>query len=1074
MKVIPRLLGLMMLTAATAYGQNRPDALKAGFITPPDSVKPSVYWYWMSDNISATGVTKDLEAMAAAGIGRAFIGNIGMNKTETPYGNVKLFSDEWWKITQQAIRKAGRVGVDIGLFNSPGWSQSGGPWVKPEQAMRYLASTVQQVKGPGEVTVQLKAPAAFFQDVAVLAFPRPEEDDNVIAAHQPTLHSDITLTDIQRLTDNDTATAVSFPAKSLQIDITVKEDFTARSLVLYPASSPFTAQCELQVMHGAGYRTVKTFSIDRSNPEKHVGFMPYGPVAVSFPSATGRQFRLLFRSVRGKAGLSEIALHAGPRLPHYIEKQLAKMFQTPLPMWGEYQWPASTEPDNKKQVIDPSTVINLSSSLSKDGTLRWKAPPGNWLLIRYGMTPTGVNNSPAVPEGTGPEVDKMNKQALAAHFNAFVGKIQHSLPAADRKALKYVVADSYETGSQNWTDELAADFQKRYGYDPLPWLPVLTGRIVGSADQSDRFLWDLRRIIADRVAYDYVGGLRELSHRNGLRVWLENYGHWGFPGEFLQYGGQSDEIGGEFWNEGELGSIENKAASSAAHIYGKTKVSAESFTAGGLAYQRYPALLKKRGDWSFTEGINNTLLHVYIQQPYEERSPGVNAGFGTEFNRKNTWFRLGKAFIDYIRRCNFLLQQGKPVIDVAYFIGEDAPKMTGIRDPELPKGYSYDYINAEVIRQRLQVQDGRLVLPDGMQYRVLVLPPLKTMRPELLRRIKELVAAGATVLGPAPERSPSLQHYPSADREVKQLAAELWGKVDGTTVKSASYGKGKVLLGYTLQETLDLLKTEPDFQADKRLPVLYAHRATPSADIYFVTNQDTATLTFSPAFRISGRQPEWWDPVTGHTRALPVFTAQQHTTVVPLKLEAFQSGFVVFRNGSSAAVNQATENFPAARPLLEIKGPWGLQFDTAMRGPAQPVSWTSLQDWSKSSDEKIRDYSGTVIYRTSFNVNALPHGSRIYLNLGTVKVIAGVKVNGIPAGTSWTAPWQVDVTRIIKEGKNDLEIEVANTWVNRLIGDSRLPPDQRRTWTNVNIYTPNSPYEPSGLIGPVTLKAAAF
>ncbi|RYD83957.1 MAG: glycoside hydrolase family 2, partial [Sphingobacteriales bacterium] len=299
--------------------------------------------------------------------------------------------------------------------------------------------------------------------------------------------------------------------------------------------------------------------------------------------------------------------------------------------------------------------------------------------------------------------------------------------------------------------------------------------------------------VADRVAYDYVGGLRDISHENGLTTWLENYGHWGFPGEFLQYGGQSDEIGGEFWSEGSLGDIENRAASSSAHIYGKTRVSAESFTCAGAPFSRYPALMKQRGDRFFTEGINNTLLHVYISQAYEDKAPGVNAWFGNEFNRKNTWFYDMDIFLQYIKRCNMMLQQGKYVADIAYFISEDAPKMTGTQNPKMPQGYSFDYINGEVIKTRLKVKDGKLVLPDGMQYSILVLPQMTTMRPGLLQKIKDLVEDGAVVLGPKPQTSPSLQGYPAADKDVQKLADELWGDINGSSVKTHKLGKGMIM-----------------------------------------------------------------------------------------------------------------------------------------------------------------------------------------------------------------------------------------------------------------------------------------
>lgn len=1048
-------------------------ALETNFIHPPASIQTSVYWYWMSDNISKQGVVKDLHAMKSVGINRAFIGNIGYETT--PYGKVKLFTEEWWDIMHTALKTATELNIEIGIFNSPGWSQSGGPWIKPQQAMRYLKSVETPVKGPLKLNTILSKPEGDFQDVRVIAYKAFKSYNTSIADLKPKLSSNLKVNNLEAMIDGkqNTETALS-GSNPVHIDLEVAQDFTARSVVVYPAHKRLGAKAEIQIKDGAGYKTIKSFIIDRGNDNLNVGFDPYGPVAISIPATTAKVFRLVFKDASPEFGIAELKISAAPAIESFTEKTLAKMYQSPLPYWHEYQWPVQPTVEDKALVIDPASVIDISAKMAKDGTLKWDVPAGEWIIMRSGMLPTGVKNGPASPEGTGLEVDKMSKEHVASHFDAFLGEIMKRVPAEDRKTWKVAVEDSYETGGQNWTDGLLEKFKANYGYDPLPYLPVMEGRVVGSQDQSDRFLWDLRRFIADRVSYDYVGGLREISHKYGLTTWLENYGHWGFPGEFLQYGGQSDEIAGEFWSEGELGNIENRAASSAAHIYGKTKVSAESFTAGGKTYARYPYMMKQRGDRFFTEGINNTLLHVYIQQPTDDIVPGINANFGNEFNRHNTWFSYLDLFTAYIKRSNFMLQQGLYVADVAYFIGEDAPKMTGITDPALPQGYSFDYINAEVIKGRVKVQDGKMVLPDGMSYHLLVLPKLETMRPELLRKIKDLVAQGAHILGPAPKRSPGLAGFPAADTEVQKLAAELWGNVDGTTVKSGKFGKGTVMSGLDMQTALDELKIIPDFKLKNNEPVLYIHRKTANEEIYFVSNQSESTVSFSPVFKVVAQQPELWDPVTGKIRMLPEYSSNGSSTTVPMKLGPLESAFIVFRKPASS-IGSGHVNYPEEQAVSTITASWEVTFDhDSKRGPAKPVVFKELTDWIKNADESIKYYSGTAVYRTNYKGTKAEEGERLFLELGDVKVMAKVKVNGVDVGGVWTYPWHVEVTNALKSGDNLIEISVVNTWVNRLIGDSKLPVAERKTWSGDNPYRPDSALEPSGLRGPVSIRSVKY
>ncbi len=694
--MMKRLLSLVFAFFAAGLFAND---LERNFQTPPETIRPSVYWYWINDNISKEGVVKDLEAMKEVGIGRAFIGTIGEQGGD--YGPHKVLSEAWWDITHEALKTATRLGIDIGIFNSPGWSQSGGPWIEPERSMRYLAFSETKCIGPKKFEGKLAAPGEGFQDVKILAFKAPENKGLKIP-FQTEKHGDV-------------------------FDVNLGEEKTIRSLV-FKTMTPTSVNVEISAKIGGVFQSVKTVRFNRSNAALNVGFNPFAPAVIAIPATKTREFSLKFHEVHGPA-LLEIDFRTDPAVESVAEKTLAKMWPTPLPLWDAYRWPEQPELDDINLAVNPKDVLDITEFMKPDGVLTWNVPEGEWTILRTGMMTTGVENGPASPEAKGLEVDKMSREHVAFHFDAYLGELLRKIPEADRKSLKVAVQDSYETGGQNWTDDFIEAFNKTYEYNPVPFIPVMNGVVVGSPEISDRFLWDLRRFVADRVAYEYVGGLRDAANKHGMTTWLECYGHWGFPGEFLQYGGQSDEIGGEFWNEGDLGSIENRAASSCGHIYGKTKISAESFTAGGGVYERYPRLLKKRCDWSYTEGINDTLLHLYIHQPYDDKTPGINAWFATEFNRKNTWFYEMKPFIEYMRRCMFMLQQGQNVADVAYFIGEDCPKMTGTCDPPLPKGYSFDYINGEVIREKLTVKGGKLVLPHGTSYRLLVLPNQTTMRP---------------------------------------------------------------------------------------------------------------------------------------------------------------------------------------------------------------------------------------------------------------------------------------------------------------------------------------------------------
>ena len=1045
--------------------------IQTGFVTPHDTNSVWCYWYWIGDDISKEGITKDLEAMKSVGIGAAFIGNINPDEVD---GRVPMLSEEWWEHMVHAVNEGKRIGVDIGTFNCPGWSMSGGPWVEPEMAMRHMIFSETTVLGAGTVKQQLAQPKKEFQDTHVLAFPTLKATKTNLTNANTIIKSKPRIDNTEALLDEDLSSVAFFKGRNeYSFEFKTEETITARSIQLFPGKMGFKAVCELFAQIDGDYKLIKSFVFDRQNTNVNVGPDVYGSVSISLPDVQSNSFKLVCndggRRWSPRSGFAEIEISEAPVLEHFVEKKMGKMFPSPLPKWDSYIWENQKEIDAKELKVSGSEVIDISDKMDANGLLTWDAPEGEWTVMRFGMTPTGTTNSPSAPQGKGYEIDKASSKIARFHYDNYVGELLRRVPEGNKSALKYVIADSYEQGSQNWTDGFEKTFENKFGYNPKEYLPVFAGKVVNSVEESNRFLWDLRRSVADAVAYEYVGGLREVSNENNLKLWLENYGHWGFPSEFLMYGGQSNLVAGEFWNEGELGNIECKSGSSAAHIYGKPVTSAEAFTASGKAFQRHPAMLKKRGDWSFTEGINHFVLHLYIHQPDDNRVPGVNAWFSTEFNRHNTWFKQSKTWIEYLRRCQHLLQQGQYVADVCYFIGEDAPMMTGARNPELPDGYSYDYINAEVILERLSVKDDKFVLPDGTSYSVMVLPPNKTMRPELLAKIEELVKQGGVIFGQAPEKSPSMTNYPECDIQVKELSQKLWSAEKEANSGIRKYGDGYVVDELDLKSTLETLEIHKDVELNTKQTVLWTHRNMPGMEIYFLTNQSEEVVNFEPSFRVNGMNPQLWDAVTGKMRTLNEFTEKDGRISVPIKMEAYQSWFVVFSNNTENVDNGYQQNFPEFKTVQTVNNEWTVDFQNKKIGPKSPMKFEKLSDWSLSKDEKIKYYSGTAIYETTFELTDIPENKDLFINLGKVSVMAKVKINGVDLGGTWIAPYRLNAIEHLQKGTNKIEIEVVNLWRNQLIKDKKLPKEERYTWHLVDDIKRNEDAHSSGLLGPVTI-----
>ncbi len=731
-------------------------------------------------------------------------------------------------------------------------------------------------------------------------------------------------------------------------------------------------------------------------------------------------------------------------------------------------------------------VIDLTALIDRDGRLKWDAPPGEWLVTRYGHASNFKMTRPCPAAAVGLECDRLSRAGIDAHFDAFLKKIIDGAGTAAGGTLVFAHIDSWVAGCQNWTASFPAEFRARRGYDLHPWLPVMAGRVVGSAELSERFLWDVRTTVSEMIRDNYAGRLRQLVQAHGMKLSIEAYGH--LCVDNLSYAGIADMPMSEFWAMGNgtfptPGGYEtsSKAMASAAHVYGRPIVGAESFTSG-RGWQDHPFLLKAMGDKAFCRGINRMVFHLSAHQAYENMIPGLtHRKWGEHFQRHNTWWDYSRVWTDYLSRCQHLLRQGEFVADVCYCVGEGAPLIVENMTLEMPDGYDYDLCSSEIVLQ-MKVRDGRIVLPSGMSYRYLLLPDTDRMTVPLANKIRELVDEGAHVVGgKRPKGSPGLTGYPQCDAEVAKIATALW---DAKRVAS-----GKNLAEVFIQDGL-----QPDFEGSG---LLYLHRRVGNADVYFVSHQQDQPQYSKCTFRIAAKVPELWDPETGSIRELPDFVENQGRITVPLHFEPMQSWFVVFRKRGGALNTGAGKNFTRPRALREITGGWQVTFDPKWGGPKQPVSFEKLTDWSKHANPGVRYYSGTAVYRKTIELSeseASGREGRLLLDLGTVAVMARVRLNSAECGIAWKPPYRVDITRAARPGKNEMEIDVVDLWINRMIGDEQLPEDSnwlnfetlaewpawfkagaprpsgRYTFTSCKHYKKDSPLVPSGLLGPVSLR----
>ncbi|HEV2326102.1 MAG TPA: glycosyl hydrolase [Terracidiphilus sp.] len=1107
---------LSLGSCGAALAQNTADALRSGFENPPESAKPRVWWHWMNGNITKEGIKLDLDWMHRVGIGGYQTFDAALSTPQVVKQRLVYMTPEWKDAFKYAIDIGDQFGMEMAIAGSPGWSESGGPWVPPSEGMKKYVWSETVIEGGQPFNGKLAHPpenTGAFQDMGIRdalrgpAKPAPQyyADSVVVAYRQPesdvsleSLHPEITASggspDTAMLTDGDLSKSTGIPippaGEKAWIQYAFTKPVTIRAVTLvtndpsrivsmiYGIAAP---QKALEASDdGQTWRTVSELATGES-PE----------TTVSFPAVTAKYFRVTFlrvppppppawakglnpRSFGLNAGpapteyeIAELVLHPGARVNHFEQKAA---FVT-APDLYEY----ATPPVGPNDAVKKSDVINLTSKMGPDGTLDWTPPPGRWVVLRFGYSLLGITNHPATAEATGLEVDKLNGKDVRQYMENYLDSYKNTVgpEMMGRRGIKYVINDSWEAGSQNWTDNMIADFKRLRGYDPVPWMPVLTGEVVGSAADSDRFLWDFRETIGDLIANQHYGVLESVLHE-----W-----HMGHYGESHESGRAfvADGMEVKKFNEVPMSAMwtqtpgvnniqydynaDDRESASVAHIYGQNLAAAESMTAAAAPWAWSPATLKPTADQEFLNGINRFCIHESAHQPLVGKAPGLTLGpFGQWFNRNETWAEQAGPWVTYIARNSFMLQQGHFGADVIYYYGQDS-NLTAIynkKSPDLPAGYGFDYVNADALIHVLKVDgEGNLTTPGGTTYRILGLASYsRHMSLPVLRAIHQLVMDGATVAGPKPTDDPSLADSQS---EFQSLSDELFG--DGSGVHHV--GKGTVYSGQTVAEALTAMHVQPDFSyTGSENKLKFIHRKLADGDLYLVDNRSDNPAQVQATFRVAGRAPQLWYAETGNSEPVSYSIADGRTTV-PLNLEPWGTVYVVFRKPTSQ--NSLTVADPTDTTVANINGPWKVDFQPGRGAPAS-ITMDKLIDWSKSDDSGVKYFSGIGTYTKT--VQASPDwfrkGAHLWIALGDVKNLAVVTVNGKNMGETWHAPYRVDVTSALKPGANQIRIEVVNAWVNRLIGDQQ-PGATKYTFADVKPYRADSQLLPSGLIGPVTV-----
>ena len=1040
---------------------------EAAFQSPAKVYYPETWFHFIGGNVATNGITADLEAIAAAGFSgiHLFHGQFGgaWPGVET---QIPCLSSMWNDAVQYTAKECKRLGLRFTMQNCPGWAMSGGPWIQPQNAMRHLVWSRTDAEG-GTIDIKLDQPQPSnedwrnYQDITVLAFPTPLDDTGTFLTPESTKSNDSI--DWKGFLSGGVG-AQKIPAVSEEdphwVEITFDSPVKIRTLEFPSVNSLLHARCyepgvslKLQaILPDGSTKDVLSTELPQAS------WQDDKPVSFACSEVEGvKVYRFSFVN-KYNITLNPIRLYSGARKNNW-ESEAGWTLRS-IERTGDL---AKQSPE---AYIPFDSIRDLTAYMDSEGNLKWESPGGKWTILRIGHVNTGMKNGPAPAEGTGWECNKLSESGAMAHYAGYIGKLSGENGPLAGGLLNGMLMDSWECKTQTWTPNMENEFERVSNYSLRKWLPAVFGYVIDDQETTYRFLYDWRRTIGDLFVNQFYGRMAKMAKENNLSITYETAAGDIFPADILEYYKYADVPMCEFWqpfSEGYVGSLNFKPikpTASAARMYGKPRVSAEAFTSFSLTWDEHWEMLKEVANINWVEGVSHLVFHTYTHNPRTDFLPpgtSFGSGIGTPFLRGQTWWKHVPEFTTYLARCNYMLERGKPVSDVLWYLGDEINHKPN-QEAAFPAGYKYDYCNPDVLLNRLSVQDGLLTTPEGIHYRLLWIPDSTRMHPETLEKLYSLIHDGANVLANPPKGLVTLSGGEESQKRFDAAVNRIWGRDHAKGERDI--GKGHILSGVKLIAALKHYRVAPDVIGD----ALWVHRQIEGADWYFICAPKGKNFNGTMYFRTQGLV-SLWDPLTGNRQPISSTSNGDYTSV---DLDLPQAGccFLVFTPNDD---NATVINDDSPETVQPLENEWTLTFPEGWGAPAS-VKVTALSPW-KDLDvpNEAKAFSGTVSYTTSFDVDKIDPSTEYTLDLGKVEIIAVVKLNGQTLRTLWTSPYKLDISNALRAGTNELTVEVTSTWFNRLVYDANQPETDRKTWT-ISGPSKDSQLRESGLLGPVVLR----